>query len=108
MIQKEEQSKLLTLIELFVFKRSKRNAEGLGSQRFTIQSRLIGDNMPALNDAHCPKCNHRFGWVGENIDRPPCPYCGHQISKECLEEEQKEIDAFQAFLLERKKKRDGR
>lgn len=48
--------------------------------------------MPALNDATCPKCCHRFGWTGSLTDRPPCPRCKHTIPKSSLLEAQKIID----------------
>jgi predicted nucleic acid-binding Zn-ribbon protein len=62
--------------------------------------------MPAFNDASCPKCGRRFGWVGEMIDRPPCPKCGHQIPKEELQEADEEMEKFRQLLRDRKAKKD--
>ena len=58
--------------------------------------------MPAFYDARCKKCDKKFGWTGQLIDRPPCPRCGDKgppLSE--LKKTQEEMDAMEKAILER-------
>jgi uncharacterized protein (DUF983 family) len=52
-----------------------------------------------MNDATCPKCGKRFGWVGELTDKPPCPRCGHEDDPEELDRVQKLLDETEARMM---------
>jgi endogenous inhibitor of DNA gyrase (YacG/DUF329 family) len=64
-----------------------------------------GVNLASFNDARCPKCNKRVGWLGDLKDRPPCPQCGHQIPLEELERAEEEMRAAEEKLLDEKGKK---
>lgn len=55
--------------------------------------------MPAFVDGTCPKCQMRFGWSGDMIDRPPCPKCGHQLPREELLAVDKELQAAEDEII---------
>jgi PHP family Zn ribbon phosphoesterase len=64
--------------------------------------------MPGFYYATCPKCKKRFGWTGEFFDRPFCPNCGYSIPKQELLDDQKELEDFKKYLIERKEKKNDR
>jgi endogenous inhibitor of DNA gyrase (YacG/DUF329 family) len=56
----------------------------------------------AFNDASCPKCGKRIGWVGPLENRPPCPQCGHQVPLDELKRSEEEMRKFLESLLDQK------
>lgn len=50
-------------------------------------------------DASCPVCKKRYGWHGTLTDRPACPKCGHNISPQELEDDEKQIKQTDIFCL---------
>src|ERR1700737_4030596 len=62
--------------------------------------------MAAMIDVSCPKCNKRFGWGGDMVDRPPCPKCGYRPPQSELEAADKEMEAFALRLLTHPKNAD--
>lgn len=60
-------------------------------------------------DATCTNCKRKVGWSGSYLDRPPCPRCGHKLTKEELEEgdteDREHIEAMLRVLRDRDLKR---
>lgn len=63
--------------------------------------------MGAFMDTTCRKCGKRFGWVGNSVDRPPCPKCGGMVDIVALKADDEEINRFRDLLLKRKSEREG-
>jgi len=52
-----------------------------------------------MNDATCPKCGKRFGWVGPVTSMPPCPRCGWTEDVEELFELEKKLEEMRRRML---------
>jgi hypothetical protein len=63
--------------------------------------------MSAFNDAACEKCGRRISWVGEVKDQPACIKCGHKPDPAKLAADQKQLQDFEDYLIERKKRRES-
>ena len=59
--------------------------------------------MKAMFDVQCRKCRRKYGWGGEVLDQPPCPYCGTKPDPEKLAHDASEIKAFRELLAKRAK-----
>ncbi len=55
--------------------------------------------MSSFNDATCPKCGKRIGWVGNLRDKPACPKCGFRDSQEELERVDKMLEEMEQKML---------
>lgn len=53
----------------------------------------------AFNDASCPKCRKKFGWIGRLVDKPACPKCGKKDKMEDLQREDEEMEAIIAKIF---------
>jgi DNA-binding XRE family transcriptional regulator len=52
-------------------------------------------------DAACPRCGKRYGWVGEPMTCPECPYCGYKPQKDGLMQDAEIVRGFREWLTER-------
>ena len=57
--------------------------------------------MPAFNDVRCPKCSAKIGWMGELVDQPPCPKCGHKVPVEEIRARAAKVQALMDAAVRR-------
>lgn len=53
----------------------------------------------AFNDATCPKCGNRYGWMGTLLEKPPCDKCGFLETAEELEKVHQEEQLLYKELM---------
>lgn len=64
--------------------------------------------MPAMNEATCPKCGKRFGWIGRVVAAPACPRCGQVLDKASLERTAEKLaEAERKFIEEEHARAEG-
>jgi hypothetical protein len=57
----------------------------------------------AFNDAQCPRCDRKIGWVGSVENCPPCTGCGYQIPLEELKIAEEEMRIAEESILKMNK-----